>query len=568
MSVAVQEKPSTDYVMTHVDKEKYAQIVTIIQEGMIEEAGLSDATDEVKGEYLSIREEQIHETAYDEWLKWKCLTDLYFLGAEIMGWKDSVDVKTKRKRIDPSIHAWMAWQLQQDCDKMLLLPRGILKSTWTKLRIVQEILNNPNIRICLCSVTATLVETELADIKKMFAHPLLRRLFKDIIPDPGKDYKGWEKSNAECLTLKRDPELGFVPQEAQITVVGMGKKITGHHFDKLYFDDVIDKDNVNTLELMQKVMDWYGYMQSIMDPSGTMTVIGTFYHYNDLYNVIIRESHIDKNHIHIRRVREHGKIIYSYFTEKYLDRMYKRQGRYIFNCQYMLDPSPIEDKIFTPPQPTFETLPKDEYSFYISVDPAATVGTYSDKTGIVIAAVNKAGYVYIVESFGLKKKSNELAEFIINKCVQYRPARVGIELGLQTHFQYILEAKKQDYEKKHHTTVPCNIVPIPISRTKSKGDRVNLTLGAFVRERKLYIHKECKGLIQQMDMFTGRDGDEDDQVDAASMLFYTIESFAYQYWVEPTFTKKAPWDRTLRDILAEDSNKVPGWNDYFHKGVA
>jgi hypothetical protein len=554
--------------MTSVDRRKYNEIVAEVRKDFIEKASLVDSTPERINQMLDAKQETILELAYDEWLRWKCLNDLYFLGAVVLGWQDAVDIKTRRKRIDPKIHAWMAWQLQQDCDKMLLLPRGILKSTWTKLRIVQRILNNPNIRICLCSVTSTLVETELADIKNIFATPILRRLFPDIIPDPGKDYKNWEKSNAECLTLKRNPELGFVPQEAQVTVVGQGKKITGHHFDEIYFDDVIDKDSVTTIEQMQKVMDWYGYMQSIMDPAGTMTIIGTFYHYNDLYNTIIREEHIDKNHICIRRVRENGKIIYSYFTEKYLERMLKRQGRYIFNCQYNLDPSPVEDKIFAPPIPTYIELPKgQEYAYYITVDPAPTVNSYSDTTGVVIAALDKSGFIWIVESIGFKKKPNELADFIIKKCLQYRPTQVGIELGLQESFQYLLDMKIQEYEHVNKVKVPCNVLPIPISRTKSKGDRINLTMGAFVREGKLSVHKSCTGLIQQMEMFTGKDGDTDDQVDAASMLFYTIEKFSMQYWKEPLFSKKKSYELTLEEKL-NGKRKSKVWENYFQSGEA
>ena len=74
---------------------------------------------------------------------------------------------------------------------------------------------------------------------------------------------------------------------------------------------------------------------------------------------------------------------------------------------------------------------------------------------------------------------------------------------------------------------------IPISRKMSKGDRINRTLGAFVREGKVFIHQGCVELLRQMEMFTGKAGDEDDLVDAASMLFAIIAGFARRQWYKP-----------------------------------
>lgn len=556
------------YVMTDIDQRQYQDFVKTVRDELVKswtEKGLSQEDIDKR---LPGQEERLADEAWDLWLRWKCLNDLYFLGAVVLGWENAVDRKTRRRRIDPELHSWLCSHLQKNEDGIILIPRDTLKSSWFKLKIIQDILNNPNIRICLCSLTSTLAEKELADIKNTLSNPILRGIFPDIIPDPGKEFRNWEKSNATELTMIRRPDLGFVPQGDQIMAVGLGKKFTGFHFDALYFDDVIDDSSVTTFEQLQKAREGYAYLQPMLEPDGIMKLIGTFYHYNDLYNTIIKEKHVPDENIIIRGVREGGKIIYSYFTEKYLDKMFKRLGKKIFNCQYNLDPTPVGERIFNnSASAAYEELPREEYSFYISVDPAATTSSYSDETGICVAAVNRAGLVYIVESFGVKKKSNDLADFIINKCVQYRPIRVGIELGLQTHFKYILESKKAEYEKRNHVAVQCNIVGIPISRSKSKEDRVNLTLGAFFRGGKLRIHKDCYELMQQMDMFTGKEGENDNQVDAASMLFYAIETFAFQYWIEPTFQRqtKMRHEMTLQEILAQSKNKILGWNDYFQK---
>jgi len=150
------------------------------------------------------------------YIKWKCLNDLYYLATEVLGWDKTREGK---RRIDPKFHRWLVQLLDKPGDKLILVARDHMKSSWVKLKIVQEILNNPNIRILLASATKRLVVQELTDIKRIFATKILRTLFPEIIPDPGKDYNNWEKCTEQELTLRRDPERSYIPQGPQLLAV-------------------------------------------------------------------------------------------------------------------------------------------------------------------------------------------------------------------------------------------------------------------------------------------------------------------------------------------------------------
>jgi hypothetical protein len=408
---------------------------------------------------------------------------------------------------------------------MILVPRLHLKTTWVKLEIIRQILINPNVRIGLFSVTSRLVEQELRDIKVMLCNPALRELFPDIIPDPGKEYRNWDKSTANELTTRRDSSLGKPPQESQVTALGSGATIVGMHIDMAFCDDIIDPSTVTTAEQMKKTEDWWAYIQSVCELGAPITMTGTFYHYNDIYNKIIRDRHFPKSRIFIRKAIENNKLLYkSWFTFKDLDKIKKRQGNRIFANQYMLNPIPEEDQIFPGPQPLYQTLPESDYTYYITVDPSLGK-EHSDETGIVIAAVNKSKFIYIVEAVGVKKDSNALADYIIQKVLQYRPLKVGIEYGLQEHLKYIIEARQSMYEHMLQRPIPLILEGIPITRGYSKASRVNWTLGAFVRQGKLRIHESCRDLISEMDTFTGTGNEKDNIVDAASMLITLIGDF-------------------------------------------
>lgn len=505
------------------------------------------------------------DLAFIQYTRWKCLTDLFWFGYEFFGWKNSVDPRNHwRKRVDPVFHKWLAEQIQRPGDKMILVPRLHLKSTWVKLDIVRNVLRNPNIRIGLFSVASRLVEKELVEIKHMFAKPELRELFNDIVPDPGKEQRGWEKCTANELTLKRDHSDGQkVPQEAQVTVLGSGARMAGLHMDKGYLDDIVDQDSVKTPEQIKKTLDWWGYIQSIMELGAEYTITGTRYGRFDLYHTIQKERQI--SHVVVRKAIEDGKVLYStWFSKKALAKIKRRQGNYIFSCQYLLDPIAQEDKIFPGEQPTYQRLPPGNYTYFITVDPAATIESYSDETGIVVGAVDSYKQLWIERALGVKKGGGELADLLIQLCLQYQPERIGIELGLQTHLQYILENKINDYERQNQVRVPFNFVPIPIPRKISKGDRVHLTLGSFVREGKVRIRQDQFDLIHEMDFFTGKGKEKDNLVDAAAMLFYLIEDFNYGYM----HSLGIPTRGTFYDIFKDSQDDGYKWRDVFHKGRA
>ena len=60
------------------------------------------------------------KVAFDYWLRWKILTDLFFFGNEVMGWRYACSKRNypeenrRRYRVDPDLHRWLAAILQQE----------------------------------------------------------------------------------------------------------------------------------------------------------------------------------------------------------------------------------------------------------------------------------------------------------------------------------------------------------------------------------------------------------------------------------------------------------------------
>jgi len=215
---------------------------------------------------------------------------------------------------------------------------------------------------------------------------------------------------------------------------------------------------------------------------------------------------------------------------------------------------------FPPPQPTYTDLPEGDYTWYIACDPAATTEKYSDETAIIVAAVSSMGNVFITREYHGRWPGNETAKRLITLAAEIKPRKLGIELGLQEHLKYIIDSEKSNWEEVNKRTLPVYIEPIRVANKRNKFDRVNWTLGAFVKEGKVKIHESCIDLMAQMDRFNKNYAGKDDLVDAASMIFQIVDMFSYK-----NYTKEQPVFQVKDWFTVEDLRPRPkmGWEKRF-----
>jgi hypothetical protein len=195
------------------------------------------------------------------------------------------------------------------------------------------------------------------------------------------------------------------------------------------------------------------------------------------------------------------------------------------------------------------------------MDPALVTSGKNDKTGVVVAAVNRRDVVYYVEAYSFMKDGPGKADWLIQKCLQYKPVKVGIEYGLQQNLDYILKTRKADYEALHKCRVKMNIEPLKPSNKMSKADRIYTTLGSFVRMGNVQIvEPHCRELVLQMDMFTGKGNEDDNVVDAAAYLFPLANIFGSARSKEEPGRGEGV---TLMDIIKAHRRGKTDWRSNF-----
>jgi len=196
---------------------------------------------------------------------------LYATAKDLLGYKDMTS----------NCHGEMVKALTENTkQKLIIMPRGTFKTSIGSVAYpIWLLLNNPNARILLDSELYTNSKNRLREIKQHLESDRMVSLFGEF-----KTRGVWSES--EIVIKQRTKIL----KEASITCSGIGAGKTGFHADYIIADDLNSPLNSNSPEACQKVVDHYRYYQSILDPGGTLVVIGTRYAALDVPGFILEHE--------------------------------------------------------------------------------------------------------------------------------------------------------------------------------------------------------------------------------------------------------------------------------------
>lgn len=326
-------------------------------------------------------------------------------------------------------------------NKLIMLPRGHLKShmvaTWTAWIITKH----PDVTILYVSATAELAETQLYAIKNMLGSTVYRRYFPEYIhPQEGKREK-WASNKLSVDHTKRKKE-GI--RDATVATAGLTTNTTGWHADIIIPDDLVVPENAYTEDGRMQVSRKSSQFTSIRNSGGFTLACGTRYHPADIYNEWknqvydvynedgvkideapvweIKEFVVEDEGIFIwpRVIRKDGKAfgfnmqILSRIKAEYSDRVQ-------FYAQYYNDPNdPGSDRINRNKFQYYNVrhLKKEggrwffngkRLNVYASVDFAYSLKKTADYTAIVVIGIDSASNVYILDID--RFKADKIAEY-------------------------------------------------------------------------------------------------------------------------------------------------------------
>lgn len=334
--------------------------------------------------------------------------NLRFLACEILG----IDVWSQ-------FHNEVAEFLKRPGKKkLILLPRDHLKSTIvTKAWSIQQALNNFDVRILLANSIWDNARKFLRSIQKHLRDgSTLAHVFGRFTSP------NWNQD--ECTIRQRKKIL----DAATWTTTGIEREQTSQHYDLIIADDLHGRENVMTKEQREKVKTFYKDTMSLLDPAGTIIVIGTRWSIDDLYGDLLARPTWD---CLVKTCwKENGQPLFPerYTKEKLLE-LRAEKGSLEFSGQYLNSPIDEEHAVFKKSQITYYYNFEDVPPVFkiLTVDPSLTQKAGSDYTALMVTGMDANGNIWVLDYIREKFLPQDIISAIFKLIDRWKLTRVGIE---------------------------------------------------------------------------------------------------------------------------------------------
>lgn len=378
--------------------------------------------------------------------------------------------------------------------KLLLIPRGHLKSTIVTVgRTLQAILQDHTKRVLIANANFKLACGFLTDIKR---HLKFNEKIHMFWGDLSATATEW---NRDSITL-----AGSTKKEPTVTAKGVESDVTSQHYDIIILDDLVNDKFVNTQDQIQKTIDFYKETLNLLEPGGEVIIVGTRWHYSDLYGWIMDKdnSAISDFDVFIRQAYKgelfgDGDIDILFpekFSRKHLQNVYNQLGPYFFSTQYMNEPIADEDATFKRDWFKYydsESLRGKLLNKFTVIDPAISTEKEADFTAMITVGVDEFRNIFILDIVRKRLKPADLIDTLFQLWGLYSPIKIGLEdVAFQKSLQYSIT------EEMHKRGVYLPIQPLQPGG-RNKDQRIS-GLQPLYANGKIFHSKEVNN-IQQLE---------------------------------------------------------------------
>lgn len=368
----------------------------------------------------------------------------------------------------------------QTSNKLIMLPRGHLKSHMVATWCAWIITRHPEVTILYISATAELAETQLFAIQNIMESKIYQQLFPEYINPAEGLRERWSQRKVMIDHLERKNQN---IRDATIATAGLTTNTTGWHADIIVADDLVIPENAYTLEGRESVIKKVSQFTSIRNAGGFTMACGTRYFPTDIYNTWknqmydvyddddqlldklpvweIREYKVEENGIFIwpRMIRPSDNKAFG-FNRQVLARIEAEyEDRVQFYAQYYNDPNDpdsnrIDNSKFQYYNPRFLKREGSNWFFngrrlnvYAAVDFAFSLNKDADYTAIVVIGVDSESSYYILDIDRFKtKKTIEYFEHVRDLHSRWNFKKLSAEV---TVAQIVIVEAIKDYVKQY-----------------------------------------------------------------------------------------------------------------------
>ena len=354
-----------------------------------------------------------------------------------------------------------------DKRKLLLVPRSHLKTKLVSTGYpTMKIVTNPGIRVLIYSATWQMaVDIHKAIQKNLEANERIHAIWGNFREDAVE----WAQDRTRLsANTKREPT---------ITAAGIDNNLVGGHYDLILMDDVVNRDNIATMDQIAKINHRYKDSLDLLEPHGEFVMIGTRWHDADLYGwVQDPANHALTNYLVMVKRAYEGNLMTGEgfeplwpgkFSRENLFSKLKEEGWAHFSSQYLNDPVPEEDATFK--RTWFKYYEADDIkgklmTKFMLIDPAISLSKDADFTAMTVVGVDEWSNIFVLDVTRARMLPNAIIDEMFRLRDKWRLNEVGLEqIAFQKTLGYSL---REDIRFKKH---PFHIIELkPNERSKDQ----------------------------------------------------------------------------------------------------
>lgn len=404
------------------------------------------------------------------------LEDRFYLLVKVLGRTDA-------------LHPWL-YERCRDVEKnpddaLDLWAREHYKSTIiTFAGVIQEILRDPEITVCIFSHTKGIARKFFRQIKlELESNDVLKRCFPDILWDkPEKQSPRWSEETG--LVVKRKSN----PKESTLEAWGLvdGQPTAAHYRLRVY-DDVVAPESVTTSDQVFKTTAAWELSDNLGMVGGRKWHVGTRYSFADTYQAILERGAL-KARIHPATddgTPEGNPVL---LTPAQWAEKKTIQGPATIACQMLQNPLAGQQAMFNAMDLVRWEVRPATLNVYILGDPARSRKKGSANTAYAVIGVDAQRNKYLLDGFNhrmdLKRRWETLRELRRKWVGQF-----GVQVVFVGYEAYGAEADMDYFTEQME--IEGNAFPIeelrwPRDTEPSKDDRVQ-RLGPDFRAHKFFL---------------------------------------------------------------------------------
>lgn len=408
------------------------------------------------------------DLAFYELIQYGCTTDLFFLLYFVLG----------RKDVNRPWVIQRCYEVQDHNDRAVYLwPRFHYKSTLMRALLIQDILKNPEERICIFSHKRAISQAFLREIMWTFEqNSILKASFPHILYEkPQSQAPKW--SEEAGIVVKR---RGTYP-ESTIEAWGLVDNLpTSKHFTIQLFDDIVNDETVNSPDQIRKCEDSMRMAFLLMAEDVKRRVAGTIYDFGDPNHKLKNDATWYVSCYSWKD--EEGNFVL--LDEEKAGELTHDLTDWQISCQMELNPIVFSEKKFDLKWLKFHKGKVPEgCNRYILVDPAWTKSATSDYTVMmVVDCDNQRNYLVrdmIRDRMGMAERWEALRG-LLSKWDDVMTIYYG-KRGAEQDLEYFEEKSKEE-------GIPLRITPLV--ETKNKHAEIE-KLKPLFRDGRIWLPEVC-----------------------------------------------------------------------------